>query len=54
MRWPPYEHVFFDCDSTLTTVEGIDILAASSGKQWRVEVLDSGGDGWRTRSGRYL
>jgi len=39
MRWPPYEHVFFDCDSTLTTVEGIDILAASSGKQWRVEVL---------------
>ena len=23
MRWPPYKHVFFDCDSTLTTVEGI-------------------------------
>jgi phosphoserine phosphatase len=39
MRWPHYEHVFFDCDSTLTTVEGIDILAESSGKQWRVEVL---------------
>jgi phosphoserine phosphatase len=39
MRWPPYEHVFFDCDSTLTTIEGIDILAESAGKKWRVEVL---------------
>lgn len=39
MRWPPYEHVFFDCDSTLTTVEGIDILAETAGKKWRVEVL---------------
>ena len=39
MRWPPYEHIFFDCDSTLTTVEGIDILAQSAGKGWRVEVL---------------
>jgi phosphoserine phosphatase len=39
MRWPPYEHVFFDCDSTLTTVEGIDILAETAGKRWRVEVL---------------
>ena len=39
MRWPPYEHVFFDCDSTLTTIEGIDILAESAGKRWRVEVL---------------
>lgn len=39
MRWPPYKHVFFDCDSTLTTVEGINILAEGSGKKWRVEVL---------------
>ena len=39
MRWPHYEHIFFDCDSTLTTVEGIDILAESAGKKWRVEVL---------------
>ncbi|GJM41859.1 MAG: phosphoserine phosphatase [Ardenticatenaceae bacterium] len=39
MRWPPYKHVFFDCDSTLTTVEGIDILAETAGKKWRVEVL---------------
>lgn len=39
MRWPPFQHIFFDCDSTLTTVEGIDVLAQSSGKGWRVEVL---------------
>lgn len=39
MRWPPFQHVFFDCDSTLTTVEGIDVLAETAGKQWRVEVL---------------
>lgn len=39
MRWPPYKHVFFDCDSTLTTVEGIDVLAAEAGKRWRVETL---------------
>jgi phosphoserine phosphatase len=39
MRWPPYEHIFFDCDSTLTTIEGIDILAETAGKRWRVEVL---------------
>ncbi len=39
MRWPPYKHVFFDCDSTLSTVEGIDVLAETAGKKWRVEVL---------------
>lgn len=39
MRWPPYEHVFFDCDSTLTAVEGIDVLADTVGKRRRVEVL---------------
>jgi phosphoserine phosphatase len=39
MRWPPYRHVFFDCDSTLTTVEGIDALAEIAGKGWRVSVL---------------
>ncbi len=39
MRWPPYKHIFFDCDSTLSTVEGIDILAETAGKKWRVEVL---------------
>ncbi|MCL4803144.1 MAG: HAD-IB family phosphatase [Anaerolineae bacterium] len=39
MRWPPFEHIFFDCDSTLTTVEGIDVLAESMGKRQRVEIL---------------
>lgn len=39
MRWPRFDHVFFDCDSTLTSVEGIDILAESAGKKWRVEIL---------------
>lgn len=39
MRWPPYEHIFFDCDSTLTAVEGIDILAETADKKWRVETL---------------
>ncbi|MEZ4516871.1 MAG: HAD-IB family phosphatase [Chloroflexota bacterium] len=39
MRWPHFNHVFFDCDSTLTSVEGIDILAETAGKKWRVEQL---------------
>lgn len=30
-RWAPYRHVFFDCDSTLTAVEGIDVLAERAG-----------------------
>lgn len=39
MRWPAYKHVFFDCDSTLTAVEGIDALAEATGKSWRVGIL---------------
>ncbi len=39
MRWPRYDHILFDCDSTLTGVEGIDVLAASKGKGWRIKVL---------------
>ena len=39
MRWPPYQNIFFDCDSTLSTIEGIDVLAETAGKKWRVEVL---------------
>jgi phosphoserine phosphatase len=39
MRWPHFDHIFFDCDSTLTTVEGIDVLAESAGKKVRVEIL---------------
>jgi len=29
--WPAFEMVFFDCDSTLSTIEGIDELAKSRG-----------------------
>lgn len=39
MRWPPYKHVFFDCDSTLTAVEGIDILATSPEMQQQIGLL---------------
>lgn len=39
MRWPPFKHIFFDCDSTLTTVEGIDVLADLAGKGLRVSIL---------------
>ena len=28
---PPYQHIFFDCDSTLSAVEGIDELARRAG-----------------------
>ena len=38
-RWPPYRHVFFDCDSTLTTVEGIDVLAGQAGRSENVKRL---------------
>ena len=30
--WRPYQHIFFDCDSTLTRIEGIDELADLVGK----------------------
>ncbi len=39
MRWSRYTHVFFDCDSTLTTVEGIDVLAVNAGLGERVKEL---------------
>ncbi len=39
MRWPPYQHIFFDCDSTLSTIEGIDVLAEKVGKKDAVEQL---------------
>ena len=38
-RWPRYDLVFFDCDSTLTTIEGIDELARLKGKEQRVGLL---------------
>lgn len=39
MRWPSFQYIFFDCDSTLSTIEGIDVLAETADKKWRVEVL---------------
>jgi len=38
-RWTSYDLIFFDCDSTLSTIEGIDELARFKGKEWRVGVL---------------
>jgi len=31
VRWPESSHVIFDCDSTLSAVEGIDVLAVGLG-----------------------
>jgi len=38
-RWATYDLIFFDCDSTLSTIEGIDELAKLKGKDWRVGLL---------------
>jgi len=46
VRWPEYSHVVFDCDSTLSTVEGIDVLAKSLGLEAEVASLtDAAMDG---------
>ncbi len=37
--WRPYQHIFFDCDSTLTQIEGIDELARLVGKGDEVREL---------------
>ena len=39
LRWGSYDLIFFDCDSTLCAIEGIDELARLKGKGWRVSVL---------------
>lgn len=39
MRWPPFRHIFFDCDSTLTAVEGIDVLAEQAGRSEEIRRL---------------
>lgn len=39
MRWGSYDLIFFDCDSTLSAIEGIDELARLKGVGWRVSVL---------------
>lgn len=38
-RWPAHDLIFFDCDSTLSTIEGIDELARLKGKEGRVGLL---------------
>jgi len=38
-RWTSYDLVFFDCDSTLSRIEGIDELARLKGKEQRVGLL---------------
>lgn len=37
--WGSFDLIFFDCDSTLSGIEGIDELARLKGKGWRVSVL---------------
>ena len=37
--WSTYDLIFFDCDSTLSTIEGIDELARLKGKEGRVGLL---------------
>lgn len=38
-RWASFDLIFFDCDSTLSTIEGIDELARLKGKEQRVGLL---------------
>jgi phosphoserine phosphatase len=38
-RWLSFDLIFFDCDSTLSAIEGIDELAKLKGKEWRVGLL---------------
>ena len=38
-NWPPFDLIFFDCDSTLSAIEGIDELARAKGKAGRVGLL---------------
>ena len=38
-RWSRFDLIFFDCDSTLSTIEGIDELARLKGKEGRVGLL---------------
>ena len=38
-RWTSFDLIFFDCDSTLSAIEGVDELAALKGKGGRVGLL---------------
>ena len=45
-RWPRYQHIIFDCDSTLSSVEGIDELADQEQQRRRISALtDAAMDG---------
>ncbi|MEJ2176360.1 MAG: HAD-IB family phosphatase [Gammaproteobacteria bacterium] len=37
--WPFYQHIIFDCDSTLSAIEGIDHLAAHPDTKQRIVAL---------------
>jgi phosphoserine phosphatase len=39
LRWSSFDLIFFDCDSTLSAIEGIDELARFKGKEQRVGIL---------------
>lgn len=39
LRWTSFDLVFFDCDSTLSAIEGVDELARLKGKEQRVGLL---------------
>ncbi len=39
IRWTSFDLIFFDCDSTLSAIEGIDELARFKGKEWRIGIL---------------
>lgn len=39
IRWTGYDLIFFDCDSTLSTIEGIDELAKLANKEEEVAAL---------------
>ncbi len=38
-RWTSFDLIFFDCDSTLSAIEGVDELARLKGKEARVGLL---------------
>lgn len=38
-RWASFDLIFFDCDSTLSAIEGVDELARLKGKEMRVGLL---------------
>ena len=39
IRWPAYRHIIFDCDATLSAVEGIDSLAVDDDTRTEIAAL---------------